>query len=113
MMIATGTAYGQPPSGNDCPPPNYCYTRKMDSMAIRAKTFQDQFEVIVKTYQKDSAAFVGQIKSDSTFKAVQADRLEDAYKANKRLKIKNKIIAASYGIGGGFIGWLLRKFVFG
>lgn len=101
------TAYGQQLLTCDCPPPNYCYTHEMDSMAIEARLFLIQFEIVVNTYKEDSTSFVGQIKSDSTYIDVLETDNENLTEDLNKEKPKKK----RWGIAGIILG-LLSQLLF-
>ena len=92
VILPITAAYGQ--SHLICKPPSYCYTHEMDSMAIEARLFLRQFEIVVTTYKEDSTSFVNQIKTDSTYIVVletDNDNLTaDRDKAVKRLNRSRK-----------------------
>lgn len=106
-ILPTTTAYGQMPLTCDCPPPNYCYTHAMDSMAIEARLFLRQFEIVVNTYKEDSTSFVNQIKADSTYIDVLEKDNENLTEAlNKEIPKKKR-----WGIAGIILG-LLSQLLF-
>ena len=93
----------------NCPPPSYCYTHKMDSMAIEAVLAKRQYDTIIATYKRDSVSFENQRINDSIYTSGKVAELNSVNnklnRSKKWCKIKNTAIA----IGGVVVGWFTRK----
>lgn len=105
-ILPIGTICAQMPLDNNCLPPNYCYTKKMDSMAIECMLMQRQKDTIISTYKRDSASFEAQRVSDSIYTVKKVSGLE---KKLGRCRKGGKVKSGALFLFGTAFGWFISS----